>query len=118
MPVIPDRLIDPVQVGATNTLLYTVADKKRVRNIALLLVNPTGTNRTIEIWFVPSGGSAGDTNKIADGDTVTAHAQLSIAVAQSQVLKSGDTIVAKASAATAITCHISGTIIDGPDIRT
>ena len=65
------KLTNPIRVGAGATVgIITVANSKKVY-VKSILVHAPGTgiqNGTGQIYFVPNGGTADDTNKIFDID--------------------------------------------------
>lgn len=105
MPNKPKRIYTN-QPGTTLSTFYTVpaATQAIVKN--LLLCNTTGTDATITLHFVPSGGSAGTTNKVIS--TYTVKANDTVIIDLSGVLEAGDTIQGLQGTANAITAYISG----------
>lgn len=49
--------------SATNTVIYTVPTGKQVEIKVIWLCNVVNADNTIEMWHVPSGSSAADSNK-------------------------------------------------------
>lgn len=107
------KLWAPNQIAATNETIYTAAPSSSegvVKNISAVICNTTSTGATVEVWVVPSAGAAGDTNKLINGETIPANSRLSFTVPD---MANGDTLVAKASAATTLTIHCtSGMVVN------
>jgi len=93
--------------SGSQTTLYTVPASTMAIIRDIMIVNTTSTDRTVEVWLVPNGGSPADNNKlIAD---MTVYANDCLHWQGWQVLgTAGDMIQAEASAASAITIIVSG----------
>ncbi len=70
------KLSNVVQVsdGSTSSII-ACASSKTVYIKSIICHNPSGTNATAQVYFVPNGGSAGTTTKLFDvevnaGETV------------------------------------------------
>ncbi len=92
--------ITPVKLGqaaitAAATTLYTVPASTRTMVKDLDICNTTGGTLTVDVYLVPSAGSAATTNALLYGASVTANSTLQWA--GTQVLNTGDTIQIKAS---------------------
>lgn len=74
-------------------------------NVSLVFCNNSASDVTIDVNVVPDSGTAGDTNQIID--VLTIEAGDSYFFDQKVLLSSGQTIQAKASAATSITATAS-----------
>lgn len=74
-----------------------------IRNIHCF--NTSASSATITLYIVPSGGSPGVTNAIANGWTIAAGQPLQI---NSFVMETGDTLQALQGTAGAITLHVQG----------
>ena len=91
-------------VGTGNTVIFTSSGNNATT--ALFFMNDNATARTIDLYLVPSGGSAATTTQILKtisidgGDTY-------IIIDEKIVLSTGDTIVAKASHASSIYATVS-----------
>lgn len=103
-----EKQLGQAQIASgSKTTLYTVPASTVGIVRDMVIVNTTGTDRTIEVWLVPNGGSAGDDNCIIAGVPVWANDHLHWR--GWQVLDTaGDTIQAEAEAASAITITVSG----------
>lgn len=101
-------LFTATQLTASTATYYTVGANTNTIIDSAIAANSTGTNRTITIYLVPSGGSA-DGNTIAVVSTVVpANSDVSLSRLVLQALPAGATIQAKSDAATAVTLRISG----------
>lgn len=81
-----------------------------VKNISAVICNTTALDATVEVWVIPSGGSTNVNNKLVNSEIVPANSRFSFLVSD---MTDGQTLVAKASAATALTIHsTSGIVID------
>lgn len=94
------------QPGSTATTLYTAPASTSTILKNILLCNTTSTDATITISFVPSGGSAGTTNRVFSAYTVKAND--TVAVDMSSILSTGDFVSALQGTSGAITAYISG----------
>ena len=112
------KLWAPNQINnAANEVIYTAtlgaatgpsSSIGVVKNISAVITNTTALGATVEVWVIPSGGSAGDTNKLINVETVPANGRLSFTVPDMAV---GDSIEMKAGTATALTTHSTSGII-------
>ena len=112
------KLWEPNQINnAANEVIYTATKGAAtgpsssigvVKNISAVISNTTALAATVEVWVIPSGGSAGDTKKLINGETVPANGRLSFTVSDMSV---GDSIEAKAGTATALTIHCTSGIV-------
>lgn len=94
------------QPGTTNTNLGTVPTGKTWIVKQILLANTSSSDATVTIYFVPTGGTAGTSNMVVPGITVSAKSLVTIDMAQ--VLTAGDFFVGVQSTSGAITVLISG----------
>jgi len=106
----PTRLISGAlgQLTASTATYYTTPVNKRTIISRLVLCNTTGTARTVDLYLVPSGGSATAANQILTAEPVAASTSYIVSEAERQVLESGGTIQASADAASAVTIIGSG----------
>lgn len=109
MFVKPISLFNPnyVDNSAVETL-YTVDTGQQIIVQRLTFTNVGSGGNTVSVWLVPSGGSADNTNLIADAISIPEGDTWICSQAERQVLEAGDTIQAQASAASSITAHGSG----------
>lgn len=94
------------QPGTVEGALYTVPASTSAIVKEIIMTNITTTAATVSIGVVPSGGTAGATNRIIEGLTIPAN---DIKVAPlSTVLNAGDFLSGLQGTASAITVTISG----------
>lgn len=94
------------QPGTAEGTLYTVPASTSAIVKEIIMTNITTTAATVSISVVPSGGTAGATNRIIEGLTIPAN---DIKVAPlSTVLNAGDFLSGLQGIASAITVTISG----------
>lgn len=110
MAVLQRALVLPQQLTASTATYYTSTSLK-TRIDKLTITNPTGTARTVTIYLVPSGGTAGDSNTLTSAKTVAAGETWNCPDVVGHVLEDGGTLQAGASAATALTIAASGVTI-------
>ena len=81
-----------------------------VKNISAVICNTTGADATVEVWIIPAAGSTNDNNKLINAEVVPANSRFSFVVSD---MTDGQTLVAKAGTASALTIHsTSGIVID------
>lgn len=92
--------------STTETTVYTVPGSTSAIVKQFVFANVTGSSATISVSLVPSGGSAGVTNRILEAVPLPAN---SITVVDlTQVMATGDFISIKQGTASAITTTVSG----------
>jgi hypothetical protein len=108
----PQQLVT-IQLGAATTSVYAVPANRRLIITKVTLLNTTGTDRTADLYLVPSGGSADGTNRILNGKVLEANMTepYTVSGAMPHVLNGLGEIHAGASAATAITMIVSGILV-------
>lgn len=111
MTVAVTRLFDPVQVANSTTTYYTCPSKTTVILRRLVACNTDSSARTLTVYMVENGGSAGNSNMAIDAENLTVNQTWVAAELEGLVLTAGDTIQMVASSASAITVHASGTVI-------
>jgi hypothetical protein len=94
------------QPGTSVGTLYTVPASTDVKVTEIVLCNVTGTNATVSISAVPSGGTAGVTNRLIDTLPVAAHETAVISL--STYLTAGDFLAALQGTSGAVTATVSG----------
>jgi hypothetical protein len=92
------------------TTQYTVS------NGTLIIESPTFTNITasnvtFDVYIVPSGGSAGDSNRVIKSKSVAPSESYEATALFGKILTSGQFIATNCSAANAIVCNIGGSEI-------
>ena len=101
------RLISPTQVANATTTYYTATNVRATLD-KVTLTNTTAGAVTMELWLVPNAGSASDSNKILDGVSIAAHGSYLCPEVVGHTLEPGETLQAKASAATSVSLRASG----------
>lgn len=94
------------QPGNTSAAVFTATSETMI--YAASVCNPTGGAVTLDVWLVPSGGSAVDATMVYKANSVAAGSQQSLAYLINQALAAGDAIHMAASAATSLTVTMSG----------
>jgi hypothetical protein len=92
------------QVGTTSTTLYTSTNNTAIT--VIFFCNTTGSDATLSVNVVQSGGSAGATNQIIKDLTIPG-GDTYIMNAEKMVLGNADTIQAISGTSNAITASIS-----------
>ena len=106
MAMTQTKLHDPSQLGTSASTLYTVPASTTTILKQVSLCNTSATARTVQLFVVPNGGTAGVTNALVYDMTVDAKA--TVFVNLSSVMETGATLQGQASVASAITIHSSG----------
>lgn len=81
--------------------IVTIIDK-------FTILNSSGSTATLDVFLVPNGGTADNSNKIVSALSLTAGTPEDVTYLQNQVLNIGDFLVVKASAASSIVIRASG----------
>jgi len=105
------QLVAPQYLTATPDVFYTTSTGVVTLLRRLTFHNSDVDTQTVSIWIVPSSGTADDSNLILDAKAVGADQTYTFPDIESHVMKSGDTFVVQASAATSIMMILSGTEI-------
>ncbi|HHV79101.1 MAG TPA: hypothetical protein GXX40_05745 [Firmicutes bacterium] len=108
MAYLPARLYQG-QPGTTETTVYTVPTGKTVILKQIVLANVTTLPAKVSVSLVPSGGTAGDGNRLCKDLSVPANSIVTIDL--SQVMTAGDFLSAVQGTSGAITVTISGVVI-------
>lgn len=95
--------IDPVQLGATDTTVYTCPPNTTARILKCTACNDTTTVPTFDINKVPSGGAVGDGNLLINGKALGGEDTYECPEVVGQVLEAGDFISGIASSASQVT---------------
>lgn len=108
MAVTAKKLFAPAQLTASAATYYIVP-----ANTSCLIKKITATNndtvaRTVTIYLVPSGGSAGVTNIIMKTKAIAAAETYEFTEIEGHVISTGDTIQALADSASQVTFQGSG----------
>lgn len=105
---LPKQLSAGAQLTTSVATYYTVPANTITTISACTLTNSTGTARTVTMYLVPNGGSAGVTNIILSARTIAAGESYNVSAAIGQTIPAGATIQALADANTALTLVASG----------
>jgi len=92
------------QIGTTSTTLYTSTNNTAIT--VIFFCNTTGSDATLSVNVVQSGGSAAATNQIIKDLTITG-GDTYIMNAEKMVLGNADTIQAISGTSNAITASVS-----------
>jgi len=106
MAMTQTKLHAPSQLGNSAATLYTVPGSTTTILKQVALCNTTATNRTVSLYLVPNGGTAGVTNAVLYD--VPVDSKSTIFVNMSAVMATGDFISGSASVASAVTVHSFG----------
>lgn len=108
--VLLKKLFQPAQLTASAATYYTVPANKRTQIKKLTATNPTSSTavRLVTVHFVPSGGTASDTNMIISQQSVSPGQAVDLFAAEGHILETGDFIQAFADAATDVSFQGSG----------
>jgi len=110
MTVTATNIIPAKQAESSQTAQYTSANCKTVID-RFTATNTTGTNATLAINLIASGGTAGDSNLIMKAHTIQPGETYYCNDVVGQVLESGGFISTIAGTASAITIMASGRVI-------
>lgn len=107
MTVTVKNLVAPKLAEATQTTQYSAANCKAVID-KFTVTNNSGSNATISINLVPSGGSAGTSNLLVNAKTVVPGETYTCPEVVGHVLENGGFISTIASSAGALAIDVSG----------
>lgn len=103
------KLADPQFVTGAAAALYTSAENVKTLVKKATFSNTDAANAiTLEVWIVPSGGSATDTNKLLPSKTLAAGELWECFELEGHTLNAGDAIYGKAGTALKINAQFSG----------
>lgn len=108
MQRLPKRLVDGAQLTAAAAVYYTAPANSLTTISAASVTNTTATARTVTVYLVPTGGTAGAGNVVCSGRVVAPGETFNIGGAIGQTLAAGGTLQALSDAATALTLVASG----------
>lgn len=108
MAVTAKNLINSKYAADSATTEYTAPASTRTIIDKFTATNITGGAVTLTVYLVPSGGSAGDSNKVISALSIAAGATDDIEELKNQILATGDFISVLAGAATSIVIRASG----------
>lgn len=92
--------------STTETTVYTVPGSTTTVVKQIVVANVTAADVTTSLSLVPSGGSAGVTNRLYEQTTIPAYSTVTFDL--SQVMDTGDFISIKQGTASGVTTTISG----------
>jgi hypothetical protein len=107
MTIYTPKKMGQAQLTAAEVTQYTVPGGVSAIVKSIILTNVTGGALTFTISIVPSGGTAGVTNRIVELADIDPYAVVTLDDVN-QVLATGDFISAKASVAASINFRASG----------
>jgi len=90
-------------LGTTASAIYTSSGTNVVS--LLYFCNTSGSTKTVNLYLVPSGGSAGNSTVVYQNYAITSSDTLVVST-EKIVLSNGDAIYANANAATSITSTV------------
>ena len=96
---------DPTTLGTSTSTIRTVASGVELTYLRILLYNRNSANRTVSIWYVPSGDSPGNSNKAFE---LTLLPDETRAIDDTPMLQAGDSVRASASNSSSVTIHLAG----------
>jgi len=108
MSVTPKKIIAGSQLTASAATYYTAPANTRTKITKLTFTNSDTVARTVTLYLVPSGGSAGVTNLLVKAFPVGPGATYEAYEAEGHVLMTGDFIQALADSAGQVTIQASG----------
>lgn len=108
MAVNRKRLIDGSQLTTSAVTYYTAPANTTTQITVLALTNTTAGALTADVYLIPSGGSATDSNRVLSARSLAANETYIVTGAIGQVLAPAGFIQAKASAGTSINIVASG----------
>jgi len=93
--------------NGSRTTLYTLGADTTAIVKTIIITNTTGTDATISVWDIPNGDSYEDANAIIKDLNIPANDFVQI-ITYLPLATEGDSILAEAGTATAITISIYG----------
>lgn len=112
MPASQTRLAQAV-LAATIGTIYTVPGSNTLVDESIYLWNDDTVNRSVTLHFIPSGGSPAADNYIIESYPI--YPKTGILVQPKQVIATGGTIRAFASAASVVSIQVSGLLVPSTD---
>ena len=96
---------DPIELGTGTTTVRTVASGVDLTYLRILAYNRSSSNRTLNVWYVPSGDSPSNSNKAFEIALLPDETRV---IDDTPMLASGDSVRASASSGSSITLHVAG----------
>lgn len=100
-------------VGSVATTLYTVPDNKFFLIEEITVTNTSGGIETFDIYFVPDGGSAGNSNIVIKQEQVAANASLRLATLSDLIMDAKAILQAKTTTGGGINVTFWGVEVSG-----
>jgi hypothetical protein len=101
------RLTAPTTLGTSAAALYTVqAPSANAVTKQIIVANYSANSANVSLYFVPSGGTAGNGNLIVPSVAIASNSTITLDL--TQVLNVGDAIWGLSSSATALNIMMSG----------
>lgn len=108
MSVTAKCLIEAKYAADSDTTEYTTAANTRTIIDKFTATNTDGSDQTITVYIVESGGSVGAEKTITSAQSITAGVSVDLTEMKNQILNAGDFIAAKASVASKVVIRASG----------
>jgi hypothetical protein len=108
MTATPKKLVAGSQLTASAATYYTAAANTKTLLKKLTFTNNDTTARTVTVYLVPSGGTAGVTNLLTKAASIAAGATYEAFEAEGHILAPGDTLQALADVTSMVTIQASG----------
>ena len=107
-----EKLLCSTQLSTTSiTTVYTVPASSGLKLASGILCNTSVSSVTLSVYIVPSGGTAGATNKIIHSYSLAAADSLSLGdIINGLMLGEGDFIAVECSASNALNVVLSGAV--------
>ena len=99
-----------VASATTNTTIYTVPALSAVKVATFSLTNVTGSDVTVSVSVVPSGGSVDTTHKVVSAFVLPANDSTVVSEVAGAMLDAGVIVSIYSSAATAINYLLTGAV--------
>ena len=96
---------DPQELGTSTTTIRTVAAAVEMTYLRMLMHNRNAANRTVNIWYVPSGDSPANANRAFE---VSLRPKETRVLDDTPILVAGDSVRASASASSSVAFHLAG----------
>lgn len=108
MSATPKKLVSGSQLTATVATYYTAPTNTKTLIKKLTFTNNDATARTVTVYLVTSGGTAGVTNILTKAASIAAGATYEAFEAEGHILAAGETLQALADSAAQVTIQASG----------
>ena len=108
MSVTAKCLINAKYAAGSATTEYTVASNTRTIIDKFTATNTDASDRTITVYIVPTGQTAGAQYTVTSAYSITAGASVDLTEMKNQILNAGDFISVAASVASKVVIRASG----------